>query len=259
MGNEQKSASVPNVRFVIDQNYLLAYVLYNTPATIGFSSKKFNHDIIELQDYAWEKSKESYLLLSGADKPAVWPGRPSSMVLNKAILGLPSYMDAIKKNQRFKKILKQTEVYMNFCRETWEKKSRLTSHAMSEITGLEFDTTYTVYITHPSMKNGLYLGDNEIAYGHNEGFKNYSVIYIWHEILHSKLPRNDVGHALLELAVDEELRVRLNTGRYPPFFGHPELRTTKLKLMPYWRRYLVSKPRNILKLYDYVSRKPGFK
>ena len=52
-------------------------------------------------------------------------------------------------------------------------------------------------------------------------------------------------HAVIELITDEELRTRLNGGKYPPFVGHGYLQKVKEKLLPKWRKYLKSEKQNI--------------
>ena len=85
-----------------------------------------------------------------------------------------------------------------------------------------------------------------IAWGHNEDWPNYATVYLWHEILHSYLGYSEKEHALIELIADEELRIQLNGGKYPPFVvGHKNLEKMKKKLLPQWRKYLKLKNRNI--------------
>ena len=78
-------------------------------------------------------------------------------------------------------------------------------------------------------------------------WKNYSTIYLWHEILHSYFGDSDIEHAIIELIVDEELRSRLNNAKYPPFEGHKNLSELKKKILPHWRKYLKSEAKDIKK------------
>jgi len=125
------------------------------------------------------------------------------------------------------------------------------------MTGLELGGRYTVYLTHPSLRNGNYIGRKKITWGHNEDWPNFSTVYLWHEVLHSKLHDNgadEIGHSIIELATDEELRNRLNGGSYPPWEGHLELAETKEKMFPYWREYLLSSKRRILEFAREMKR-----
>ncbi|KKU99309.1 MAG: hypothetical protein UY32_C0002G0045 [Candidatus Jorgensenbacteria bacterium GW2011_GWC1_48_8] len=113
--------------------------------------------------------------------------------------------------------------------------------------GLKLNKKIAVYITHPGLKNGRYVGNNTIEWGHNEDWPNYATIYLWHEILHSYIGYSEKGHAVIELITDEELRTQLNSGKYPPFVGHKYLKSIKNRLLPQWRKYLNSEERNIRK------------
>jgi hypothetical protein len=74
-----------------------------------------------------------------------------------------------------------------------------------------------------SMRDGRYLGSNEISWGGVNEWENYEIVYIWHEILHDdKLlgTESDVNHAIIELISDNELRRRLNGDEYNFDQGH---------------------------------------
>jgi len=112
-----------------------------------------------------------------------------------------------------------------------------------------------VYITHPSLKNGQYLGENKITLGHNEDWPNYFTIYLWHEILHSYLGKTDLEHALIQFITDEELRIKLNGGEYPPFVGHKNLFPLMERILPFWRKYLKNKSKNIIEFKNNLKNK----
>ena len=124
---------------------------------------------------------------------------------------------------------------------------------MKKLTGLKLNKKFTVYITHPSLRNGRYRGNNTIEWGHHENWRNYATIYLWHEILHSYIGYGDKEHAVIELITDEELRIRLNGGKYPPFVGHNYLGNMKKKMLPKWREYLKSDQHNIR---DFIKKSP---
>ena len=71
----------------------------------------------------------------------------------------------------------------------------------------------------------------------------------WYEILHSYFNNGDFNHALIQFIADNELRIKLNKGKYPPFVGHENLFPLMKKILPHWKRYLKEKqPRDINKL-----------
>jgi hypothetical protein len=83
---------------------------------------------------------------------------------------------------------------------------------------------------------------------------------MWHEILHFywlKPKDENLSHAIIELVTDNELRIRLNGGKYPPFVGHSWLEKIRRKIYPYWKKYLNKKlkAKNIFELEEYILRK----
>jgi hypothetical protein len=234
--------------FKIDKDYLI----YHTLKSMGkerCSSEKYMKDIVNFQNYAWEKDKVLYDLLIGRFivKPKDFQEKKYLKIL-KRLKDIENYLDFLKKSKYFKKIYKQTKSYLNFCKKEWQKNYLKTIEIMTELTGINFskeNKKFIVYITHPSLKNGFNCRDGTITWGHNEDWQNYSVIYLWHEILHSYFELTDLNHTLIELLTDNELRIRLNGGKYPPFEGHKGLEKLKYKILPYWKKYLKSKDKNI--------------
>ena len=122
-----------------------------------------------------------------------------------------------------------------------------TARHVSEITGLNLNKEIKVYVTHPSLRNGRYWGNNKLSWGHAEDWPNYTVVYLWHEILHSYLGYGDLDHAVIELIADNELRSFLSGKVYPPLLGHENLSKIKNRLLPEWRKCLASDDRDVMK------------
>lgn len=89
------------------------------------------------------------------------------------------------------------------------------------------------------------MGNNRIAWTFQDYYPNYNCVYLWHEILHSFFDLDEKTHALIELITNEELRISLNGGEYPPFIGHDYLNDTKLKNLETWKTFLKSKNKKI--------------
>lgn len=232
------------VNFVIDENY----VIYNifTRDFHNQSSKEDRAAVISFQNLAWEKSPKCYNILRGKWEPAY--------LTNESIASLSKEMEvffsSIKESKEYIKILDQTKERLEFCNKQWEKNLPLTLKTMEELSGFEFSNVYTIYIIHPAFTGGRYLGNRKILWGGLEEWNNYTTGYAWHEILHNYFGRSDLDHALIQLMTDEELRVRLNGGSYPPYVGHNDLYPLMDKILPYWKEYLASKDKNILKFRD---------
>lgn len=228
------------LNFRIDDDYLIVHTLLNMSKD-RFSSVKYKSDIVDFQNYAWKKSKTCYNLLVGrlSVKEVV------NSELHKISKQLPSFLRELKTSKQYKKLRRQTEECLKFCKNQWSKNYAVASKTVSDLTGLKLNKKFDIYITHPSLKNGSYRGSAMIEWGHHEDWPNYATVYLWHEVLHSYLGRSDKEHAVIELITDEELRVRLNGGEYPSFVGHKHLGKIKQKLLPRWRKYLRSEKRNI--------------
>lgn len=152
----------------------------------------------------------------------------------------------------FEKLLKETEEYKNWIESEWDQKGEIALQILKEITGLAYmSVTIPVYITHPKLPNGTTIVEkNTICWGSPEHWKNYSIVYLCHELLHiltyQKYQDGEVMHAIIELATDNELRIRLNNQK--EYFkedgwkiGHGRLKNLEEKLYPLWQEYLEGK------------------
>lgn len=233
------------VNFKINEEYLISHVLYSTSMD-RFSSQEHRETIVSLQNKAWEISQNSYNFLVGR----FFPEAILDFNLENIIEIFRNSFDllrVLKESLEYKTLLQHVNDYRERIMEQWKLKYDKTIKIMHEMTGISFENDkFVVYLTLPSLKNGRYLGNKRIAWGHSEDFNNYSIIYLWHEIMHDKLYSDDIGHSIIQLATDNELRIRLNGGQYPEFIGHAELFPTMTKILPYWREYLKSENKNIL-------------
>lgn len=153
----------------------------------------------------------------------------------------------------FPQLLTETKVHLEQTRSEWDSNFARTLPYMASLTKITMNKTMKVFITHPEVFQGRYLGGNVIAWGRKSEWKNYATVYLWHEILHSLLKFNDKSHALIELVSDDALRVFLNGGAFPPFTkdGHEKLIKNKQWIFDhYWKAYLSNNSKNILQLED---------
>lgn len=150
------------------------------------------------------------------------------------------YLEDLEQSSQFKKIFDQTKKHLVFSQIEWENNLENTTKIINKLTGLDLDKTFQVYIAHLSMQIGQYFPENTIIWGHQEDFPNYTTIYLWHEILHSYLNNSKDEHALIQLIADNELRIYLNGGKYPPFSGHESLFPLMENLLPRWKNFVQS-------------------
>ena len=119
----------------------------------------------------------------------------------------------ILKSKEFKKLLSETEKYKDFVEKQWKKNEKFVLEYFKDTLGLKIPKDkITIYIFHPKSFNGHANSEKKtIKWGHSEDWKNYSTVYLAHEILHIIV--NDTSenmHAIIQLATDNELRIRLN-------------------------------------------------
>ena len=228
------------LNFKIDGDYLIVHTL-SSMGKSRFSSTKYQKDIVAFENYAWRKCKPCYNLLVGRFSTT----EIAKGGLRKIAKQLSNFLNELKRSRQYGKIHRQTGEYLKFCRNQWNENYPFVSKVIEELTKLKLNKKFTIYVTHPGLKNGSYKGNNTIEWGHNEDWPNYVTTYLWHEILHSYIGHSKKEHAVIELITDEELRTRLNGGKYPPFVGHGYLQKVKEKLLPKWRKYLKSEKQNI--------------
>jgi len=223
------------LKFEINENHLICHSLKPD----NFSDKKFEKEIEDFKEFAWALSQNQYRLLTGKMFDNDF------LEIGKLLKNSEKYLEQLRISNEFKILYEQTKEYLNFVKNQWESNYEKTSKIMTELTGLKFDKIFTAYITHPGLRNGCNLGDNLIAWGHKEEFPNYTTVYLWHEVLHSYFKRDDINHAIIQLLTDNELRVRLNGGIYPPFQGHKEFLPIMKKLLPSWNLFLKENQKEI--------------
>lgn len=233
------------MEFIIDKCYLIGHTL-NCTNNKTFSSDKWNDDIVSFQNEVWEKNEIGYRLL------------PSERMNfdtyhHETLL---SFMQFAESLPTFQKILEQMVEYKNECEKKWINDYEITSKYISDLTGLTLDKKFKIYLTHPSQRNGCYIGDNCICWGCSSNkngslFDHYDVIYLWHEILHSYFSNDDLSHCIIQLITDNGLRVMLNQNeKIFPLVGHDNLMSLMRKIYPKWEEYLQRKDKNIYQFLE---------
>jgi len=238
------------LNFKINEDLLVVHTLVSAGDSF-FSSPKNKKEIIAFQNFAWKLDKSCYEILLG---------RVNFLNLVEGGVGkdakrIPDFLTKLKKSSQFNKIFSQVHDYLDFCKNQWAKNYDFSFSFIKETTGLRLDKNFDVFITHPSLRNGTYLGKNKIIWGHNEDWPNYSTVYLWHEILHSYFGLPTLEHVVVELITDEELRSRLNGEKYPPFAGHKNISELKAKILPFWMDYLKEEKKNIKDFLKFLKRK----
>lgn len=232
-----------NLKFLIDPRYIFLHTINQHQHNEPF--KGWSNFTMKI----WDKHPQECYFLAGY---AEWP------IIKKSSLSLvaknaESLLTDWLKTPQVKKLIKETEKYRNWLEKEWNKKGQQALNELKQIIKILLpNKTISVYVTHPKLRNGMSVNETIIVWGHPEDWLNYSVVYLCHEIMHILFwdIKSSVSHAIIELATDNELRIRLNKrGKYfkeGKFdIGHNKLRKIEQKLIPWWNKYLKDPKINI--------------
>jgi hypothetical protein len=220
------------MKFHVDDQYVLLHA-FNINTRYKSASRKLRATL----DRLWENRPGELYFLIG--KPEYILMDPNCETLIKNAFELLN--EIIRVNSSIKSLLNETREYAAIVEREWIENIPILENLFKTLTGYTLNTDdITVYITHPSFKNGSYIGQGKIVWGNIDKFPNSASVYLCHEILHHYTFGNlsPILHSLIELAIDNELRIRLNhNGKYFEY-GHDELRKLGKLILPYWKKAL---------------------
>ncbi len=222
------------LNFNMHDIYLAAYILRakNEPM-----ADEYKNDLTALQSYMEEVSKESYDQLMTVGWEDIRPDYMNSDKLEKL---KPFFVEAANA-PAFPKLLSQTQSFAISSKEEWEKNYEKSLGIIKELTGQNLNQSFTLYFTHPGIKNNASLPNGILLWGHKEEWANYATCAIWYEILKSILGGDKITQAVLELLCFDHLKTQLNGGEYPPLWNDdPSLKEMKEIILPEWKLYLTT-------------------
>jgi hypothetical protein len=237
-----------NLSFEINKNLLFSSLLFNDRS----EAKSL---YIEIKNKLWEKYKLPYNhFLKGNDYRNIFVDLNHN--LNELVDQTKEMFEEGMQTEEFEELLTETEKYKSWLENEWDSKKDTVIDILKDILRIELPTDrVTVYVVDPKVGGGSYLGNNQIFWGHTEDWNNYNMVYLAHEFLHTFIPSGEIEHCLIELAADNELRIRLN--EKSEYFiennqplGHDYLREKEKYLLPSWEIYLNNKNKN---LYDLIE------
>lgn len=256
------------LKFKINKYYLAGYAMMSKNKPFSAWQK--------LEEKIWKKyrGEPAYYFLN--QKYISWAlEKIQTDFLDKNIKGvflkqvsvLKKIYQDIFKTKEFKRLYKETEKYLTFVKKQWQKNEKGALKILQEISGLPIPKhKISVYTIHPKSHNGKTLDKKTIVWGHTEDWENYATVYLSHELLHimtwpSHLKKNyNISHALICLASNNELRIRLNKkGKYfkagKIYTEYPEMIKLEKAILPYWKKYLSGKTsKNILELKSFLDK-----
>lgn len=233
-----ESFATVKLNFIVDENYLIVYTMAK-----GRSSGEFSKDVKLFQNEVYEKFKKEYKELQKIPLSKITP----SIIKNDQLQFIIKILPKIKELPSYNKLFIQTIAYRNDVQVEWLKNFDRSSREVFHLTGVQIEGTFNIYITHPAVRNGTNLGNNEISWGSWGDWENYSTIYLWHEILHNTLKeKSNIEHCVIQFVADHELRKRLSKIEYPPYIGHQRLLPSMKLLQEDWNNYISTENRNII-------------
>ena len=222
-----------NFKFSVDKKLLFFMCLTKGNKTEGW---------VDLQNELWDRYRLGYQLLQGKMLGFYIPSDEDTFA--KATADVEALFKEGLTSPVFSTILKDTQEYKLWIENEWKHNKAKVLTELGDILKMSLPNwEYQLFVISRKSNAGRYLGDNKILFGHSEDWKNYSIVYLAHEALHSVFGKSDLEHALIELATDNELRIRLNGGG--DYFrvgnlevGHKYLRTLEKEILPDWRKHL---------------------
>lgn len=229
-----------NVIFELDEDFLAAITIQH-----GGSGQ----EIEDLRNRLWEKYKDEYKALKKVHNESEFGLTPELVKQNKTLF--PHIISETKSCHFFTNWLRGAEGFKLKSEEEWKRNYEKSSALMKDITGFDLSLTFHVYILNPANHIGRSIGNGLVAWGAPDEFPQYTTIYIWHEILHYYMKFNKISHSIIELATDNELRVRMNGGMMEPLIGHDYLTDVRKILFDSdWNEYLKNKNTNLIEFQE---------
>ena len=255
----------PKFRFVLNDFYLLYYSLTRPHCRVPFLAwrkavKKLRQRfpkgyaaIVNGLDHTWS------VQLTNIASP-----RESSQWLHEREKEIEKLLQTGVRMPEFLQMRKETEAHLKEVKAEWKENAQHALIALQKITRIPIPSkTIEVIMVHPKLYGGFYLGGNppKIIWGHDVEWPLYHTVYLCHEFLHALLMPDlskwdykeidvNILHALIELATDNELRIRLyEKGRYfyvgKKYIGHDHLKLLVKNILSTWKRYLHSNESNL--------------
>lgn len=234
------------LKFEIDKVYTVVHALH--------SSKEPFKEFYRLKDRLWKQNKLVFYFLSGSPELFLFKNLGN---IEKIAKQSKEVLKELMRTKEVKKLLRETEEYLEFVKKQWKANEKVITETILDLSGLSLPKgVIKVFITHPKLNNGIYAKKNVICWGHPEEWKNYTTVYLAHEILHIMTEEkidSPIMHSIIELLADNELRIRLNKkGKYLEVEGHDN--ELNKRILPIWKDYLENrKQKNILELEESIK------
>ena len=236
--------------FQINPNYTFLHALNMAQSSEPFAGWG------EFTNQIWEDNTAIFYFLAGSPEYTLYlsPQKNLDLLTKQA----DNALEVIRQSQAYGRLIEETADYLKFVEQQWQQNEKKVLSIIQELTGLELPKSkIIVYLTHPKLKNGLAVDEKTIVWGHSEDFKNYTTVYLSHELMHilTDLDNSQITHAIIELLTDNELRIQLNQkGTYFEYPGHSNLQPLTKKFLPRWKSYLKQEDKNIFSFINEMKK-----
>ncbi len=201
-----------NIKFTTDEDIMARMMISNNKMPVDFAN------------YLWYKYKPSYMHLQRDFR--------SNEIDENIILEL-------KKQEFFKNYCDEAKKNLLRIEKIWKKNNDKINLFLNSVFKKEFVLNTTAIIVTPALCYGMNIGNNEFVWGHKKGLtdKNYDLVYLVHESLHSYFKNSEITHAIIENISDIELAKFLNNAK-SGYTCHDNLKKMHVKIQPFWNIYL---------------------
>lgn len=235
---------------------------------------KYSNELEDFRNYLKTKYKKEYDFISEerVRNYFIHIFSKEDLIKSKMSNTIKIY-DEIMKNPIFKSIVDDAIKYCNQLERFFNSSSDFLFKFMKDITNIELpNEEIDIYVINPNFYTGFASSKyfnihnkNVISWGHHlsNEIPNYDLVYLFHEILHivfnnkflkieEQLSQKELFyetetfHSLIELMADNELRVKLNQGKYFELKSHLHLAKWNELIYPYWIFHINRNAENIL-------------
>lgn len=210
------------IKFKIDEDIIARRIISKNCMPTSFAN------------YLWEKHNDSYKLLK------------SNFLSENIDLEI---INELKKTNFFQKDIQQAKSNLKRIKKNWLDYKTIILDCLKNIFKTEIQLNVICYITQPNLNTGVNIGNNQFLWGHINGLsdKNYDLVYLIHESLHSLFNKGDLEHAIIEKIADIELSRKLNKTDNCGYPTHCFTKDFHKQIFPFWNLYMKRSYKTILK------------
>lgn len=184
-------------------------------------------------------------LVKACKRFANYPGAYKVLLKDK---DFANSLKPVFKSDEFAKLYEEAEKYKEKLKEKWNSLGPKVNNYLTAVLGIDEDKRIKVNVVNPKFNTGTNNLKDNIFWGHYIGQNDpyYDVIYMMHESMHCMYPykngwnleQKGICHALIELAIDNELRCVLEGNMENYSEGHKDNGLLRNKLLPFWCAFL---------------------